>query len=81
MPDEMPLQLRVEEFDSNPRAFAECGCYAIEGPICVPCEQHRGDAEWSKHFLDAAEEAIRQHTKERYRRLVMEDHKKTNEPL
>ena len=69
---ETPLRFKVELFDDNPRAFAECGCYAIEGPICVPCEQHRGDAEWSKHFLDAAEEAIRQHTKERYRRLIIE---------
>jgi hypothetical protein len=68
---ETPLRLKVELFDDNPRAFAECGCYATEGPICVPCELHRGDAEWEKRFLVEAEKAIRQHTKERYRRLTM----------
>ena len=80
MPEETPLRLNVEEFDGNPRAFAKCGCYATMGLVVVPCELHRGDADWEKRFLIEAEKAVQQHGRERYRRLMMEDHKKTNEP-
>jgi len=60
--------LKVEEFDGNARAFAQCGCYATVGLVVVPCELHRGDAEWEKGFLVAAEKAVQQHNRERYRK-------------
>jgi len=74
MPEETPLRISVEEFEGAVRAFAKCGCYATVGRI-VSCELHRGDAEWEKRFLDTAEEAVQQHARERYRRLMMDDHK------
>jgi hypothetical protein len=77
---ETPLRLKVEEFDGNARAFAECGCYATVGLIVVPCEGHRGDADWEKRFLVEAEKAVQQHGRERYRRLMMEQQKKADEP-